>query len=121
MVFFLFVENCLVERDECSRMSRIESLPYSLSNTAIDDLLGLALVRGPWNARLSERRARRGAGQRGGAGPMGHASTYAGMPRRRKSTSVNKGGGKAGPLVTGDGPLYSEMALMASGRASVEG
>src|SRR5450759_3993218 len=62
MVFFLFVENCLVERDECSRMSRIESLPYSLSNTAIDDLLGLALVRGPWNARLSERRARRGAG-----------------------------------------------------------
>src|ERR1035437_8285065 len=90
MVFFLFVANYLVERDECSRMRRIESLPHSLSNTVFDDLLGLTLVRGPWYARLSERRARRGAARRGGTGPMGDVSTYAGTPHRRKSTSVNR-------------------------------
>ena len=39
-------------------MSRIESLPYSLSNADLKHLLGLALCEAR-NARLSERRARR--------------------------------------------------------------
>src|ERR1035438_1460552 len=75
----------------------------------------------------SERRARRRAGRRGGAGRMEHDSTYAGMPLARKSTSVNGGVpapirrgslpvAEPGLLVTGHRPLYSEVALMPPGR-----
>src|SRR5674476_1339766 len=111
MVCFLFVANYLVERDECSRMSRMESLPHSLSNTVFEDLLGLTLVRGPWNARLSERRARRGAGRRGGAGPMGHASPHAGVCQRRNSTSVNRGAASSAPWYPGTDPCIVKWLL----------
>lgn len=47
-------------------MSRIESLPYSLSNTVLEDLLGLALCGGGMRAR---QKGERGAEQDEEAAP----------------------------------------------------